>query len=225
MNRSNLNLTVLIATFLPLAGCGTSRVFYSPSMPPGVQVFDQSEVILAADFVQQPAPKSDTQSAKKDAPEQPAERKTAKDEKPAADAKTADGKKAEEKSRDEKPPYTVPGAQFRQFAAVALGAAAFGLNDVSGSGREAAESQVSSVSNAVFGRPGLSAPPTRVNQAVFGRPGLQQGFATGLGPANDRNIFTAMPNRLTGANGRCQELINAGFFNRNHATCEANFRR
>ncbi len=92
-------------------------------------------------------------------------------------------------------------------------------------GRELSESIAFSNAGSI-GRLGLTATPTRLAGRVTSRPGLQEGPATGLGFASmDRNIFTSQINRLSGANGRCQDLARAGFFSSNRATCEQSFRR
>ena len=163
------------------------------------------DIGLAADFIQEPA-------------QPPQNAPDVRKQEEFTDPEPAD---AEEQVG---PPYTVPGPRFRQLAVLAVGVAAFGISDGTGSGKEAAESQISGSSISVVGRPGLSAPPPRVNSAIVGRPGLQQGFAAGLGPARDRNIFTVRMNALSGPNGRCQDLVNAGFFSGSRAGCETHFR-
>ncbi len=216
MTKTNTTcLTLIAVASFAATGCQMQRVFYRPDIPASIRAFDGYDVVLAADFIQpseqQAAPPDDQPVANQDA----ARGQTEDEQKKPADH---DG------SKPTKRMYTAPGARYQQFAIQAVSVAAFGISDVSGSGREAAESQIMSPT-AIVGRPGLSAPPPTVTNAIVGRPGLQQGFAAGLGPASDRNIFTARMNPLSGTNGRCQDLINAGFFNRDRAACETHFRR
>jgi len=93
-------------------------------------------------------------------------------------------------------------------------------------GKEAAESRVTPVARntlgPVTGIPSLGAPQPRTLNAVVGQPGLQQGFALGLGLAPAHNLFTRQFNPLSGPGGRCQELVNAGFFS-NASACQSHF--
>jgi hypothetical protein len=202
---------VMLATVT--AGCQIERVFYRPQM---LDVFEhpkQSQIVLAASFMQQVPPDQPTQTDHK--PQEP----------PLADKETKPD--PETLSNDDTPtkrPYTAPGQQFQRFAVIALGLTTFGTSDVSGLGKEVSESQVMSTA-VLAGLPGLTAPSPIVNNVLAGRPGLQQGFAIGLGPASDRNIFTATTNPLSGTNGRCTDLINAGFFGGNRSACTSRFRR
>ena len=83
-------------------------------------------------------------------------------------------------------------------------------------GKEAAESSVSASGSGtlggVMGAAGLGAPQPRTLNAIVGQPGLQQGFAVGLGLVPSYNLFTPQIIPLTGPGGRCEELVNAGFF-------------
>ncbi len=207
MIARTVTLTTVLFT-LATTGCQIGRIVYRPAEQP-LQFHDELDVILAADFIQDPPP------AQADTPED------------AEKADDADEPQPSETPAEDvtKPLYTVPGPQYRQFAILAFGIAAFGINDATGAGKEASESQVLGSSISVVGRPGLSAPPPRVNGAIVGRPGLQNGFAAGLGRASDRNIFTPRLNALSGLNGRCQDLANAGFFGGSRATCETHFGR
>jgi hypothetical protein len=119
-------------------------------------------------------------------------------------------------------PYTSPRGGIRQLALLTLLAAG-----PSGPGhsaaKEAAESSLSASSLvAGSGIASLGAPQPRTLTAVVSQPGLQRGFAAGLGFARPTNIFTPRANPLTGPNGRCQELIRAGFFP-NATACQRYF--
>lgn len=241
-NRMNRNRAALVmmtaASCIAAAGCHMNRVFYHPNVLAAPRPFDDYNVVLAADFIGQPPPSS-TDTAdhappppKKADPSKPPKSAQEKPDQPNRTATGDDASAAEPDdstkrtgNTDTNPPYTAPGPQYRRLAAIALGLAAFGFSDAAGSGRESAESQFAAPPPSVIGRPGLSAPAPTISNAVIGRPGLQQGFAALLGPAADRNIFTAHMNPLSGANGRCQDLVNAGFFNRDRAACETHFRR
>ncbi len=206
-------LAVVVASSLISTGCQIGRIVYRPSIPPSFRSFGDYHVVLAADFVQQtppatPRPKEDESADEIDQEDDKAPVVADPDSEPAA-----------------QPRYTSPGPQYQPLPVSAIVLAAFGLSDVAGAGKEAAESQIGGAPAAVIGRPGLSAPPPTIANAIVGRPGLQQGFAASLGPVSDPNIFTPRLNPLSGPNGRCQELVGAGFFNRNRAACESRFRR
>ncbi len=206
MNAKHVTcILTTLSCVLTMTGCQISRIVYRPQVPPSFEFRGDYDIVLAADFIQEPPPALQ-ESPKAVEEEEPADA-------PADDVEEVVG-----------PPYTVPGPRYRQLAVLAVGVAAFGINDGTGSGKEAGESQISGSSISVVGRPGLSAAPPRVNSAIVGRPGLQQGFAAGLGPAGDRNIFTIRANPLSGPNGRCQDLVNAGFFSGSRAGCETHFR-
>lgn len=119
-------------------------------------------------------------------------------------------------------PYTSPRGGIRQLALLTLLAAG-----PSGPGhsaaKEAAESSLSASSLVASGGiTSLGAPQPRTLAAVVSQPGLQRGYAAGLGFARTTNIFTPRANPLTGPNGRCQELIRAGFFP-NATACQRYF--
>ncbi|MFQ5492453.1 MAG: hypothetical protein ACE5GE_17220 [Phycisphaerae bacterium] len=122
--------------------------------------------------------------------------------------------------------YTMPGPAFRQIG-VAVTAMTLGLTaETAGAGREASEANSFSFAGvAPLGRAGLTAPATVIGNSVVSRGGLQRGSILGLGFVNrDRNIFTRQVNPATGPNGRCQDLVRAGFFG-SRGTCERHFGR
>lgn len=198
-----------------LAGCGVQRVFYRPST--SAQIISMYDVVLAADFgpAQQP-PRDDS------APQ------TLTDQPPPADDRGEEERDTitnEDRPDGEKVvPYTAPGSRVQQLTLIALTVSAFGTSDVGGAGREVAESSMMGFEPAAGGRPGLTAPVTTRSAIAGGRPGLQQGFASGLGFASDRNVFTPISNPLSGPTGRCAELATTGFF-ADRAACETHFRR
>jgi hypothetical protein len=77
----------------------------------------------------------------------------------------------------------------------------------------------------IVGAPGLAPPTAGVTNAVSSRPGLQQGPAAGLGSIGMFNVLSPQINPLSGPTGRCQDLVNAGFFSRDVAACQRHFSR
>ena len=122
--------------------------------------------------------------------------------------------------------YTAPSAEVRQ-ATLAQDESESEEDDqdeLSNAGRELAEAAAGRERSFV-GRPGLSATQPTVTGVVASRPGLQEGPATGLGFASPFNLLTPQTNPLSGANGRCMDLANAGFFGGSRPACETHFRR
>jgi hypothetical protein len=92
-------------------------------------------------------------------------------------------------------------------------------------GREASEGTVM-INTAAGGRAGLTAPVPATGASIVSRPGLQENNVGGLGFGNpNANVFTPTFNPLSGPNGRCAELGNAGFFGAKPGNCEQHFRR
>lgn len=120
-------------------------------------------------------------------------------------------------------PYTSPRGNIRQLAFLAmLGAARTGSPE-GAAAREASEASLASArSLTAGGASSLAAPQPRTLAAVVGQSGLQRGTAASLGPSRTPNILTARTNPLSGPNGKCQELIRAGFFP-NAAACNKYF--
>ncbi len=212
--RTVLTTSVLFAMSSLWCGCGIDRVFYRPST--SASVLALYDVVLATDRgvseVGQPPPSDEQRDA---------DRESSGQEQP------PDGDAKDDKQASKRVPYTAPGVGGQRFSFMALSFAAVGTYNVGGSGREAAESAGSAggAVNAPIGRPGLTSIQPTVARAVVGRPGLQQGFASLLGPVSKgRNIFTAVPNPLSGPTGRCRDLTNAGFFG-SRSACESHFRR
>ncbi len=119
--------------------------------------------------------------------------------------------------------YTSPRGDIRQLAFLALLGAATPGPEGTAAARQASEASLASVRSLTAGGAGsLAAPQPRTLAAVVGQSGLQRGMAAGLGFARTPNLLTPQANPLTGPNGRCQELIRAGFFP-NQAACSKFF--
>ncbi len=244
MNTRTVVMGLLTGAMVFSTGCGVQRVFYHARPVPTVhdqtvqvqtmqvqtvrvarhsqvvretQDFADYHVVLAAEFsggrlVMQPTPPPDADSANQ----------------PTRDGHGGEDEKGEVETSDQKSPpirpYTAPGTQVQRMTLIVLGLSAFGTTDEDESGKELAQSMVSVTSATPFsGRLGLTG-TSAITDVTGVRLGLQQGVATGIGFANpDRNIFTARANPLTGATGRCQDLVNAGFFNRDAAACAVHF--
>jgi len=127
-----------------------------------------------------------------------------------------------------KRPYTTPTPRVQGMSFLTLAAASAVVGHTLAGGREAAESQVYApgldATGGVVGAAGLGAPQARTLNAIVGQPGLQQGFAIGLGLASPHNLFTRDIIRVSGENGRCRDLVRAGFFS-SVSACECHFRR
>jgi len=119
--------------------------------------------------------------------------------------------------------YTTPRGSIRQLAFLALlGAATAGPGEAD-TAREASEGSLASAQSlTVGGASSLAAPQPRTLAAVVSQSGLQRGMAVGLGFSRTPNIFSRQANPLTGPNGKCQELVKAGFFP-NAAACQKFF--
>lgn len=123
--------------------------------------------------------------------------------------------------------YSAPSSNLQQMSFLAITAVSTIASTSLPGAREATESSVSgsSVSGlGSIGAPSLGAPQARTLNAIVGQPGLQRGYAVGLGLAPAHNLFTRDINPLTGQNGRCRDLVNAGFFS-SISQCENYFRR
>jgi hypothetical protein len=205
------------------SGCGVGRVFYE-DRPVTVAVLQRSPARDAGEFSDYRAPlaaefggvrlASYQETPPGGSGESDQSAQTSEDE----DKKDAAGAKAPVR------PYTAPGTQVQRMTLLALGISAFGTADASGQGKEVSESMMMLASSGQApGRLGLTG-TSSITDVAGVRLGLQQGFATGIGLADrDRNIFTARANPLSGSTGRCQDLISAGFFNRDRAACESHF--
>lgn len=125
--------------------------------------------------------------------------------------------------------YTAPGAAVRQaaLAALALTTSNTSQTTMDSGGRELSEAMSAGSGSAnagnVLGATGLAAPVATVAGVVVSRPGLQEGAASGLGFVSSFNILTPQLNPLSGTMGRCQDLINAGFFGGSESTCLLHF--
>jgi len=121
-------------------------------------------------------------------------------------------------------PYTSPRGNIRQLALLTLLSATPGEATRGSAAKDAAEASLPAggITSVSGGIASLGAPQPRTLAAVVGQPGLQRGYAAGLGFARPVNLFTPRANPLTGPNGRCQELIRAGFFP-NAAACKQYF--
>ena len=124
--------------------------------------------------------------------------------------------------------YTAPGAAFRNVSFVDSGAATAGSIRSSRTGHEASEAGWAAGGRdgltGLTGAPGLGAPQPFTANAVVGAPGLQRGPAIGLGLVPRNNLFTRTINPISGPNGACSILVNAGFFP-NGAACRAQLGR
>ena len=123
-------------------------------------------------------------------------------------------------------PYTSPRGNIRQLALLTLLGATPGEGTQGSAAKDAAEASLAarSATSVSGGIASLGAPQPRTLAAVVGQRGLQRGYAAGLGFARPVNLFTPQANPLTGPNGRCQQLIRAGFFP-NAAACQKYFGR
>lgn len=109
--------------------------------------------------------------------------------------------------------YTSSRGTIRQLAFLALLGAAAPRPGEANTAREASEAGLASArSLAVGGASSLAAPQPRTLAAVVSQSGLQRGMAVGLGFGRTPNIFSRQANPLSGPDGKCRELINAGFF-------------
>ena len=119
-------------------------------------------------------------------------------------------------SRPARRGYTAPGAAFRSISFVAPAAGTAGPVRSSRTGHEASEASLAAGSRngltGLTGAAGLSAPQPFTANAVVGAPGLQRGPAIGLGLVPRNNLFTRTFNPISGSNGACSILVNAGFF-------------
>jgi hypothetical protein len=189
-----------LAGLATLTACGCqqqmTRIFHRPAGPPRA-VVEQPTFVLVADEAE-----TDTGA-------------------PAGD----DGVEAAATRPARTGLYTAPSTRFRQLTFLAVLAATPAAPGDTGGGREAAESSLSGGTGSLTGGSGLAglgAPQPRTLNAVVGQPGLQRGFAAGIGFARPDNIFTPRANPLSGANGRCQELVGSGLFS-NQAACQGFF--
>lgn len=126
-----------------------------------------------------------------------------------------------------RPAYSAPSAAVRALTFSSVIGSMDTTSDIAGASRAFAESAVApgmADGAAATGRTGLTAPQTLATSSVTGRPGLIRGSVTGLSyAARNNTIFTPMVNPLTGTNGRCRQLVNAGFFS-SASACQQRFR-
>jgi len=199
-------LTLVLATVC--AGCGQQmgRIFYQADQAP---VIEQPVVRLAAE-VDQPAPAVAGAATQPAAVTLPVATQQAAATQPAVAAV----------------PYTSPRGNIRQLALLTLLGATPGVDTQGSAAKDAAEASLAarSATSVSGGIASLGAPQPRTLAAVVGQRGLQRGYAAGLGFARPVNLFTPQANPLTGPNGRCQQLIRAGFFP-NAAACQKYFGR
>jgi hypothetical protein len=189
------SLLAMMPLSLLATGCQSGGIFYEPKAK--VTTFSaQDEVVLAAEFAQQPAP-----------------------ERPAATSQPQGATSQPAK----KGSYTAPGNQMQQLTFLAIVSASVAAGDVVGDeGREAAENSLGRAnfqSSLAPSGQGIAGSTTLI---PVGKRGLLQGPPLGGGIAG--NIFAPARNALTGPNGRCGELVKAGFF-ANDTACRNHFGR
>jgi hypothetical protein len=121
-------------------------------------------------------------------------------------------------------PYTSPRGNIRQLALLTLLGSTPSEGTRGSAAKDAAEASLAArgATSVSGGIASLGAPQPRTLAAVVGQRGLQRGYAAGLGFARPVNLLTPRANPLTGPNGRCQQLIRAGFFP-NAAACQKYF--
>ncbi len=138
---------------------------------------------------------------------------------PVEEKKNEKSARSSESETPKRATYTTPGQPYQSIF-ILITATNIAIVEQDQAVKESAQSSVASVSGNI-GRLGLTAPPTRLAGRVTSRPGLQDGPATGLGfaPAG-RNVFTPQFNPASGPNGRCAELVRAGFRNGSLANCQ-----
>ncbi len=199
-------------------GCqSVDRVFYRAERG-GAVGSKEARVILAADFepsTTHHAPWIGTVIAAESRSEQSSPPPSAPQPKPAPQSPTKEATPPKPKKS-----YSVPSEAVRRLVLSAVAATSTQTEigeELTGGGREIGEtaSARAGLIESLGARPGLSAPPPAIGFAVGGQAGLQQGFAGGLGLSrNGPTLFSLpdMPVRVRGADGRCNDLVNAGFF-------------
>ena len=188
------SIALMIALSLCIGGCQAGGIFYEPQGKMS-RFSAQDQVILAAEFAQQPAETTEGQRSSS----QPAESTS----QPA-------GKKG----------YTAPGSQMQQLTYLAIVGASVAAADVVGEGREAAENSLGRAnlqSSLAPSGQGIAGSTTLLS---VGKRGLLLGPPLGGGVAG--NIFAPARNALTGPTGRCADLVRVGFF-ANETACRNHF--
>jgi len=206
MNGRRYDLIGTVVGFISvLAGCSSSEMLYSWRPMQGNMVLSEGPVIAAAVELR---------------------------EGPSATTTRPDPGKAVVQSRPATQPagvqaYSSPSTSVRTMSFLTV-AATSAIASLSPTGaREASESAVSAASLrsiGPIGAPSLGAPQARTVNAIVGQPGLWRGYANSFGLVPSNNLFTRNVIRLTGPGGRCQDLVNAGFFS-SISQCENYFRR
>ncbi|MHC4795434.1 MAG: hypothetical protein ACYTF1_02225 [Planctomycetota bacterium] len=195
MNFKRYNLiATIVGCSLISSGCSTGRMFYD--RPRLVNHTAPPAALLLADFPEETSVKT---ASTKPAATQPAA----------------------------KPAYSAPSSNLQQMSFLTIAAASTMAGVSLPGAKEATESSISGSRVSTLGpigAPSLGAPQARTLNAIVGQPGLQRGYAIGLGLAPRHNLFTRDIIPLTGTGGRCQDLINAGFFS-NITQCQNYFRR